>query len=114
MPQGSVYAPGEKPNAVAEKPNEIGEPLNLRCYNMKQRFGVDLLYSTQRYVQGLKDSMVFDRNGVAVPNPLYSTLDANGTVCATSGLPTTRLASRSAISNSRIHTSSRVSSGLKQ
>ena len=32
--------------------------LNLRCFNQKQRFGIDLLYPTERYVSGFGDGTV--------------------------------------------------------
>lgn len=45
---------------------------NLRCFNQMQRFGVDLLYPTQRYVDGLTKPMIFDqRTGTDVINPLF-------------------------------------------
>ncbi|MEJ7733115.1 MAG: hypothetical protein WKG00_28455 [Polyangiaceae bacterium] len=48
---------------------------NLRCFDQKRRFGFDLLYSTQRYVDGLSQPKVPNRQGQMVPNPLYSDLD---------------------------------------
>ena len=45
--------------------------LNLRCWQQKRRYGVDWLYPTQRYVDGLKNSQVTDRQGNQVPNPLF-------------------------------------------
>lgn len=49
----------------------IDDALNLRCFNQKRRFGFDLLYSTQRYVDGLWELTVKKRNGEVVPNPIY-------------------------------------------
>jgi hypothetical protein len=43
---------------------------NLGCMQQKQRFGVDHLYPTQRYVAGLTSYEITDRKGNPVPNPL--------------------------------------------
>ena len=61
------------------------DPLNLRCFNQKKRFGLDLLYPTERYVLGLREAMLTipdrtDPNGLktkTVPNPIYSDLQGN-------------------------------------
>src|SRR5690606_16408291 len=46
---------------------------NVRCFDNKRRFGIDLLYPTQRYVDGLSKSMVVDsQTGQQVPNPLLT------------------------------------------
>jgi hypothetical protein len=47
---------------------------NLRCWNQKKRFGVDMLYPLKRYVDGLTQNKVYDRNGFLVPNPLFDDL----------------------------------------
>ncbi len=58
------------------------DSLNLRCFNQKQRFGFDLLYSTDRYVSGLRDPLIYDthlcKDGTCpqVPNPLFAVGDA--------------------------------------
>jgi len=45
---------------------------NVRCYRQKQRFGIDLLYPTSRYVEGLKSIQIDPRyNGMMVENPIY-------------------------------------------
>jgi hypothetical protein len=50
------------------------DDLNLRCYHQKQRFGFDLLYPTQRYIDGLTSVQVVRRSDNAmVPNPIYET-----------------------------------------
>jgi hypothetical protein len=46
--------------------------LNLRCFNQRQRFGFDLLYGVQRYVDGLTEPLVRNRAGQPVANPLYT------------------------------------------
>jgi len=55
--------------------DESTDNINLRCFNQKRRFGIDFLYSIDRYTKALRDSTVADRNGQVVPNPLFSDLD---------------------------------------
>jgi hypothetical protein len=48
------------------------DSLNLRCYHQKQRFGFDLLYPVQRYIDALTVTQVRRRSDNAlVPNPIY-------------------------------------------
>jgi len=47
------------------------DALNLRCYKHKERFGFDLLYPLDRYVNGLSQREILDRDGKMVPNPLF-------------------------------------------
>jgi hypothetical protein len=53
--------------------DNANDSLNLRCYNQKQRFGFDLLYSTQRYVDGLTLPVLpLQSDGSkSITNPLY-------------------------------------------
>jgi hypothetical protein len=52
--------------------------LNVRCYDHKRRFGVDLLYPTTRYVDALKEREIVDaRTGSTVANPLLEGVGAN-------------------------------------
>ena len=44
---------------------------NLRCFNQKQRYGVDFLYPVQRYIDGFTRSQVPNRRGEQVQNPLF-------------------------------------------
>jgi hypothetical protein len=55
----------------------IEDHVNLRCWQQKRRFGVDFLWPLDRYVAGLTDSQIADRNGNVVTNPLFSDLDPN-------------------------------------
>ena len=48
---------------------------NLRCFKQVQRFGVDLLYPTSRYVEGLTSKVLRSRQGFDVPNPLFAARD---------------------------------------
>ncbi len=46
---------------------------NLRCFEQKRRFGLDLLYPTERYVRGLtRPTIVRDRDHAEVENPLFA------------------------------------------
>ncbi|MEZ4225431.1 MAG: hypothetical protein R3B13_31050 [Polyangiaceae bacterium] len=47
--------------------------VNLRCWEQKRRFGVDMLYPTSRYVEGLTQPRIADRAGREIPNPLFAT-----------------------------------------
>jgi len=48
------------------------DSMNLRCFNQKQRFGIDLLYPTLRYSGALVSNLITPRpGGPEVPNPLY-------------------------------------------
>lgn len=49
---------------------------HLRCFDQKRRFGLDLLYPTSRYVNGLTKTTVPNRAGKLVPNPIFA--NANG------------------------------------
>ena len=46
---------------------ELQDPHNLRCFHQKQRFGIDFLQDTQRYVDGLTRATMDD----GVMNPLF-------------------------------------------
>src|SRR6185503_18259003 len=48
--------------------------INLRCWDQKRRFGIDFLYSVDRYIQGLTSPTVPDSKGNLVQNPLYTDL----------------------------------------
>jgi hypothetical protein len=59
-------------NPIGEDPEP--DPPNLRCWNQKKRFGVDMLYPLQRYIDGLSKTKIYDRNGFLVQNPLFDDL----------------------------------------
>ena len=49
------------------------DPLNLRCFDQKRRFGIDLLYPTERYVRALTSpTIVRDGDGAEIENPLFA------------------------------------------
>jgi len=63
--------------------SEAEDNINLRCFDQKRRFGIDFLYPIDRYVDGLTQTMIADRAGNMVPNPIFSDLnpgDDNSTV----------------------------------
>lgn len=47
------------------------DPINLRCFDQKRRFGFDFLYPVDRYVRGFTETAVTNRAGEIVPNPLF-------------------------------------------
>lgn len=49
----------------------VEDPINLRCFDQKRRFGIDFLYPIDRYVRGLNARFVPDRDGNLVANPLF-------------------------------------------
>ena len=60
------------------KGNTLGageDDLNLRCWQQKRRFGFELLYPTTRYSEGLRSSLVPNRAGQMVGNPLFAASD---------------------------------------
>jgi hypothetical protein len=62
--------------------DELSDHLNLRCWRQKQRFGIDALYPTRRYVDALTKPTVPSRSGVMVANPLFADLTGGGNVRA--------------------------------
>lgn len=60
------------------------DDLNLRCWQQKRRFGFELLYPTTRYSEGLRSSLVRNRAGQLVGNPLFAAKD--GTASRDKGL----------------------------
>ncbi len=75
VPKGTNCADNSTDMACAMGPNLTldEDSMNQRCFKMKQRFGVDLLYPTGRYVEGLSKTLITPRlDGVQVPNPLFA------------------------------------------
>jgi hypothetical protein len=49
------------------------DSMNERCFTQTKRFGIDLLYPTGRYVEGLRSKFITPRfGGQQVPNPIYA------------------------------------------
>ena len=64
----------EDPNCTTKGPflANSEDHLNLRCWQQKQRFGLDLLHPTSRYVSALTQKQIRKTNGELAPNPLFS------------------------------------------
>lgn len=52
--------------------------VNLRCFDQKRRFGVDMLYPVQRYIDGIENQLLNDpdnpQSTEGVKNPIYDDL----------------------------------------
>jgi hypothetical protein len=48
------------------------DPINLRCFDQKRRFGIDFLQPIERYTKGLTEASVSLRDGSIVDNPLFA------------------------------------------
>jgi hypothetical protein len=81
-PPGGCQPVKSDPNCAAGAPGltPSDDPLNLRCWDHKRRFGIDLLYPTSRYVTGLTSAVVRNRAGTDVPNPIFSDVAGTGAV----------------------------------
>ncbi len=78
----SCYLPGAEGCSANDKLTYAQDPTNLRCWNQKQRFGVDMLYPLQRYIDGLSQDTVYDRDGFKVQNPLFDDLPYKAAVAS--------------------------------
>ena len=78
-PPGGCPALTADPGCTGER---VSDSLNLRCWDQKRRFGLDLLYPIERYVAALKDPLIYDTQQCAnntcplVQNPLFDVRDA--------------------------------------
>jgi hypothetical protein len=68
----------------------------LRCWNPRKRFGVDPFYPLGRYVEGLTQTKVYDRDGNHVTNPLFDDLAYNAATVAKKPLSRPKAAPRDA------------------
>lgn len=62
----------EDPGCQLPPYTEEEDPVGLRCFDQKRRFGVDFLMPVERYVRGLTQRTVMDRHGVERENPLFA------------------------------------------
>lgn len=53
----------------------LEDHVNLRCWQQKRRFGIDFMWPLDRYRDGLTASLIADRTGELVKNPIFSDLD---------------------------------------
>jgi hypothetical protein len=83
--------------AFATWPSADEDPYLLRMWETRRRFGVDFLYPLQKYVDGLKNAQVYDRNGYLVQNPLFDDLPYNQ--AKANGTPLTRAKASARSSN---------------
>jgi hypothetical protein len=60
--------------------NDLEDSSNLRCFDQKRRFGIDLLYPVDRYIDALTSPVIPNRTGELVPNPIFSDLDPTDSV----------------------------------
>jgi hypothetical protein len=74
-PAGCAVDPTCKVGGATKQLDELEDSINLRCFDQKRRFGIDFLYSIDRYVQGFTSATITDRSGQMVANPLFSDLD---------------------------------------
>jgi hypothetical protein len=51
--------------------SEAEDPINLRCFDQKRRFGIDFLQPLDRYLEGLTNRQVADNLGRLHDNPLF-------------------------------------------
>lgn len=53
--------------------DEADDSMNIRCFDQKRRFGFDLLYPVQRYIDALTQLQIPRRSdGQLLPNPIYA------------------------------------------
>jgi len=69
-------------NCDGEPLDTLDDKINVRCFDQKRRFGIDFLYPIERYVQGLTEQTVADRDGNIVTNPLLQDRDPGRVVLA--------------------------------
>lgn len=87
-PDGCAADPscGAQGTANADRYTATEDSVNLRCFNQKQRYGVDFLYPVQRYVNAFTQSKVdaksrtfiSDNEANNVQNPIFSDLSGQG------------------------------------
>lgn len=70
-PPGCLPLSADPVCAAGPHHDALSDHGNVRCFEQKRRFGVDFLYPVERYITGLTSTVVPDRNGNLVPNPLF-------------------------------------------
>jgi hypothetical protein len=68
---------GSDPGCAQPFHSVESDPLNLRCWDQKRRYGVDFLYGVGRYIEGLTSPTIHNFEDRVVPNPLYMDLSGN-------------------------------------
>lgn len=70
--------PNESDPSCKLGPNNTDtDPINLRCFDQKRRFGIDFLYPVDRYVRALSQPTITNRAGEVVPSPLITDARSN-------------------------------------
>lgn len=59
------------PSCLLPPMDGFEDPINLRCFDQKRRFGIEFLYPIERYVRGLSKPLIFDRDGNLAKNGLF-------------------------------------------
>jgi len=80
--QAAAGCPADATCTTSPTLSDMDDDINLRCFDQKRRFGIDFLYPIDRYTQALTSTVVPDRQGNLVPNPIFSDLDATDGVTA--------------------------------
>ena len=75
--QAAPNCPVDDTCAASPPLSDAEDPINLRCFDQKRRFGIDFLYSIERYTSALTSRTVTNRQGDMVANPLFSDLNPN-------------------------------------
>ncbi|MBN2191727.1 MAG: hypothetical protein JW751_02830 [Polyangiaceae bacterium] len=70
-PSGCVPIDQDPVCSVSMSHDSTSDAVGVRCFDQKRRFGVDLLYPVQRYIDGLTRTEVVDRHGQLAANPLF-------------------------------------------
>jgi hypothetical protein len=77
LPQGACPA---DPTCTDANGNQLPltateDPLNLRCFDQKRRFGIDFLYPISRYQDALSSPTIPGRDGTMHKNPIFDDLN---------------------------------------
>jgi hypothetical protein len=73
--QSAPNCPVDDTCAASPTLDDTEDPLSLRCFDQKRRFGIDFLYPIERYTNALQSKSVPNRQGDMVPNPLFADLN---------------------------------------
>ncbi len=71
-PTGCPPSTGDTACMVSQNLTTSDDSMNLRCYRQRQRFGIDLLYPLDRYLNAFTGGEVYDHHGQGHPNPLFA------------------------------------------
>ncbi len=79
----------EDPTCALGPLSAAEDPINLRCFDQKRRFGIDFLYPIERYVEGLTAPRVATYDGSEAENPLFRERRSPSmiTIAAITGVP---------------------------